>query len=73
MTNAVARRKKASAATRRYRARLKAGEVIVPTVVTFDILELLISLGWLDINNSEDRNRMGAAIGATLRDAADRA
>ena len=66
-------RKRASSATRRYRARLKAGEIIAPTVVTFAILELLIGTGWLDINDSENRNRIGAAISAMLRDAADRA
>jgi hypothetical protein len=34
---------------------LKAGKIIAPTVVTFANLELLIALGWLDINDSENR------------------
>jgi hypothetical protein len=69
----AAARKRASAATRRYRARLKAGEIIAPTVVTFEIVELLIATGWLPINDSENRNRIGAAISAMLTDAANRA
>ena len=64
------KRARATAATRCYRARLKAGEIIAPTVVTFANLELLIALGWLDINDSENRKRIGAAISLMPRNAA---
>ena len=34
--------------------------------------QLSISTGWLDVEQSEDRNAVGAAISTTVRDAASR-
>jgi hypothetical protein len=64
------RRQRATAAQSRYRARLKANEVIAPVVVTLEIIELLLTLGWLSMDVSEDHRQIGAAITALLRDAA---
>jgi hypothetical protein len=56
----------------RYRSRLRANEIVAPVVVTHLTIELLISTGWLDIEQSENRNAVGAAISAMVRDAASR-
>jgi hypothetical protein len=60
----------ATARTRRYRERLRAGAVMVPIAVTPEILGLLIDTGWLSESESEDRRQIAAALGAMLADAA---
>ena len=68
----LARRRRATAAQARYRAHLKANEVIAPTVVTHELLELLLGLGWLGWDLSESRQEIGKAITSMLSDAAKR-
>jgi hypothetical protein len=64
------RRRKARERTRRYRARLADYKVVAPVEVGHDETELLVALGWLALAESEDRNKVGAAISAMLREAA---
>ena len=66
----VHRRERASERMRRYRARLRAGTVVAQVPVTFSVVDMLIDRGWLAIEQSEDRDNIGAAIAALLEDAA---
>jgi hypothetical protein len=58
------------ARTARYRQRLKRGERIAPVPFTDQIVALLLDLHWLVEGESEDRHRIGEAIGRMLRDTA---
>lgn len=64
----TAARKRASAATRRYRARLRAGEIIAPTPVSHDLIDYLLWLGPLTAAESESRADIGRVIRAILDD-----
>jgi hypothetical protein len=56
--------------TKRYRARLKAGQGIAPVMFTNAIIGLLLDLHWLAEADSEDRERIGKAISRMLEDTA---
>ena len=56
----TARRRRAGERVARSRCRLRANEIMAPVVVTHPIIELLISTGSLDVEQSEDRNAVGA-------------
>ena len=68
----TARRRRAGERVARSRCRLRANEIMAPVVVTHPIIELLISTGSRDVEQSEDRNAVGAAISAMVRNAASR-
>lgn len=55
---------------RRFRARQKAGRVVVQVEVGDDVVESLIGLRWLALAASENRASVGRAIGAMLADMA---
>ena len=55
----------------RYLQRLRSGRAVA--LVEYDIDEmvsLLLDLGWLDLDKSEDRFEVGAALGRMIADAA---
>jgi hypothetical protein len=54
---------------RRLRERQRRGEIVVGCVVDNAIIGLLIDLGWLDVDESEDRNEIAVAVMAALRSA----
>jgi hypothetical protein len=60
----------ATARTRAYRQRLRAGSIVVSVEVPLDVLELLLDLHWLSESESADRRQIGAAIASMLADAA---
>ena len=51
---------------RRYRARLRDGEIIVPVPMTYDDIGVIIDLKLLPGNESEDRDKIGEAIKRAL-------
>jgi hypothetical protein len=63
------KRRKANDRTRRYRRRLRRGEIVAPTPVTNPIVGLLLDLHWLEAAQSEDRRAIGKAIFRMLADA----
>ena len=64
------RRAAARARHKAWRARARRGEAVAPVVVGFDVLHLLIDLGWLGERESADRAEVGRAIAALLADTA---
>jgi hypothetical protein len=70
--SSAARRERRRDRQRRYRARLKACEIVLPVVVSHAIIALLLDLGWLPVPLSEDRRAIAAAIRALLEDTAKR-
>jgi hypothetical protein len=57
---------------RAWRARVRAGVVLVPVAVDAAILEFLIQLHWLEEQDAGDKRAVGAAIARLLADTARR-
>jgi hypothetical protein len=55
---------------RRWRSRQARCQVVVPVVVSHEVIATLLDLHWLECPNSEDRARIGAAVSALLDDLA---
>ena len=55
---------------RDYRRRQGKGEVVAPVVVTHTIIDLLIGLGWIEAEATEDRGALADAIRRVLAEAA---
>lgn len=53
---------------KRIRARRRNGEVVVPVVVTNEIVGAMLDRGWLLDVESEDRARIGSAVADMLAD-----
>lgn len=60
----------ASDRQRDYRRRLRRGEVVVSVQVAHPILNLLVDLGWLPAELSEDRRAVADAVRRVLAEAA---
>jgi hypothetical protein len=58
-----------SARKARYRAHLKANEIVVPVVVTLSVIELLLDTRYFTLAESEDRSAIAVAIEEMLADA----
>jgi hypothetical protein len=56
---------------RRFRARQRAEEVVVPVIVSNAMLLTLIDRGWLDAAESESREKVGEAVAAAFADLAE--
>lgn len=55
---------------RRYRARQRNAEVVVPVLASHELVSMMTDLGWLDVGESEDRVQIGNAISRALADMA---
>jgi hypothetical protein len=64
------RRRRAAERQRRYRERLRTGDVVVRVEVPVVVITMLLDLGWLQAEESEDRRQIGEAIARLLPDAA---
>ncbi len=60
----------ASDRQRDYRRRLRKGEVVVSVPISHSILGLLLDLGWIEPELSEDRRAVAGAIRRVLTEAA---
>lgn len=67
-----AKRERRRLAQRRYRRRLDAGKYIVAVEIGDDVTSMLISNGWLQPSERDDRSQVGEAISALLVEAAER-
>jgi hypothetical protein len=53
----------------RYRGRLARGAMVVPLELDPDLVDWLVSVGWLDARRSDDRLEIARAIGRMLTEA----
>jgi hypothetical protein len=58
------------ARARAYRQRVAAGRIVVEVEICREILDAMITWGWLDERDAEDRAKIGRAIAAHLKAAA---
>jgi hypothetical protein len=65
-TNETAMSATATERQRRWRNRQARCQVVVPVVVSHEVIATLLDLRWLECPNSEDRARIGAAVSALL-------
>ena len=63
-------RRTASDRQRAYRRRVRRGEVVVSVPISHSILGLLLDLGWIEPELSEDRRAVAGAIRRVLSEAA---
>jgi hypothetical protein len=56
----------------RYEARQRAGVALYPVPLSADEIDVLIGLGWLPEGAEVDRERVGIAVAAAIRDVASR-
>lgn len=60
----------ASVRQRRLRERQRLGLVVAPVPVSNDVIETLMTLRWLPVEKSEDRNSIGDAVARMLEELA---